>query len=259
MKDGSLQTLDKAVRPGMSGFGSRVADAEVVTGGIEVASELAAPIGKHPLKRPSCGFVEGQEDLHEEPDSVLSGIGRNDACSGVRAGRIAGCDLPDFPDTLEATDVERVEADELPGLTGLDMTSLLTGSLQFPSRALSKQSGSLCAVLLEDDKPLRSRAQSHTTQRTVDGARRQRTPLPSQLLSVEPGATGRVRQGQGQNRLFVLDRQGVGTSLASRVPLGMESISTVTLISILPAVEQRAGNPQLSARRRDIAKTFSSL
>ena len=256
MKDGALQTLDKAVRPGMSRFGSGVADAEVVAGGIEVAFELTAPIGKHPLKRPSGGFIEGQEDLHEEPDSMLSGIGRDDTCCGVRTGRIAGCYLPDFPDPLEATDVERVEADEL---TGLDMTSLLTGSLQFAASALSKQSGSLCAVLLEDDKPLRSRAQSHTTQCTVDGARRQRTLLPSQLLSVEPEATGRVRQGQGQNRLFVLDRQVVGTSLTSRLPLGMESISTVTLISILPAVEQRAGNPQLSARRRDIAKTFRSL
>ena len=254
MKDGALQTFDKAVRPGMSRLGSGVADAEVVAGGIEVAFEFTAPVGKHSLKRPSCGFVEGQEDVHEESNGVLSGIGRNDACGGVRTGRIAGRDLPDFPDPLEAADVERVEADELPGLTGLDMASLPTGSLQFAPGALSKQSGALCAVLFEDDKSLRSCAQSHTTQRTVDGAGRQMTSLSSQLLSIEPGATGRIRQGQGQDRLFVLDRQVVRTSLESRLSLRMESISTVALISILPAVKQRAGNPQLSTGRRDIAE-----
>ena len=65
--------------------------------------------------------------------------------------------------------------------------------------------------------------------------------------------------GAMSDRLLVLDRQAVGTPPARRSTSWVKPISTGALISILPAVEQGPGNPQLPTSCRDIAKTFSPL
>ena len=189
---------------------------------------------------------------------MVAGAGRDDTGHGVGTGRIARRDLPDLPDALEAADVERVETDELSRLAGLHVSPLPTSSLQPAACTLGEQSTALGAVTLEEKEPLMPRTQSDATQSPVDGARRQGALLLSQLQGVEPGPTRGVRQRQGQNRSFVLDRQAVGTASAPRVAFGMKPISTVLPVPISPAVEQAAGDPQFPAGCRDIAELFGS-
>lgn len=258
VKDRALQALDEAVRPGVVRLGARVSDPEVVTRRIETALEFTASVREDPLERPSGGLVERQQGVDEEAHGMVAGGGRDDTGNGVGTGRIARRDLPDLPDALEAADVERVETDELSRLAGLDVSSLPTSSLPLAARTLGEQSAALGAVTLEEKEPLMPRTQSDATQGPVDGARRQGTLLLRQLQGVEPGTTRGIRQRQGQNRSFVLDRQAVGTTSAPRVALGMKPISTVLHVPISPAVEQAAGDAQFPAGCRDIAELFGS-
>ena len=259
VKDRALQAFDEAVGPCVTGFRTCVTDTQALTGFIELSFELASPVGQDSPKRPSSGFVERQEDFHQETDGVLSGVGRNDACSRVRAGRIAGRDLPNLPHSFESADVEGVQTDELTRLVGLHMPPLATGALQFPSRALREQTCSLGTVSFQDDESLLPSSQIHASQRSIDRAGRQGSVLSSQLQRIEAGSAGGMRQCHRQNHLLVLDRQAVGTSSARRPTSRVKPIPTVALISIFPAVEQGAGNPQLPAGCRDITELSSSL
>ena len=258
VKDRALQAFDEAVGPCVTGFRTCVTDTQALTGFIKRSFELASPIGQDSLKRPISRFVERQEDLHEETDSVLSGVGRDDACSRVRAGCIAGRDLPNFPHPFESTDVEGVQTDEFTRLVGFHMPPLATGALQFPSRALREQTGSLSTVSFQDDESLLPSSQIHASQRSIDRAGRQESVLSSQLQRIEARSAGGMRQCHRQNRLLVLDRQAVGTPPARRLTSWVKPISTVALISIFPAVEQGPGNPQLPTGCRDIAELPSS-
>ena len=125
------------VSRGMARPDSRVADCQVVAGCVEDASEFAAPVSKDPLKRPSGCLVD-------------------DASQGVRAGCVAGGNLPDFIDALETADVERVDASELTRTAGLDMSLLPSSLLQLPTSAFGEQSGPAGGMLFEDECPASS-------------------------------------------------------------------------------------------------------
>jgi hypothetical protein len=260
VEDGSLKTFDEAVGPWVSGFRPRMADLQALTDGIKLTPKLATPIGEDSLKRPSCGFIKGQEDIHKETSSVLSGIGRDDACRSVRAGRITGRDLPDLAHPFESTNVEGVQTDKFTRLRGFHMPPLTTGTCQLPSRAFREQTRSPGTVLFQDHESLLSSTQRHPSQGSIDGTGRQiPVVVASKLQRVKTRPTGGVRQSHGHNRLLVLRRQTRRTSPGRPLASWVQSISTVAFIPIFPAVKQRAGNAQLAASFRDIAELFSPL
>ena len=91
---------------------------------IETALEVTASVREDPLERPSGGLVGWQQGVDEEAHGMVAGAGGDDTGHGVGTGRIAGRNLPDLPDALEAADVEGVDTDELSRLAGLDVSPL---------------------------------------------------------------------------------------------------------------------------------------
>jgi hypothetical protein len=260
VEDRSLKTFDETMGPRVPGFRARMADLQVLTDGIKLTPKLATPIGEDSLKRPSCGFVEGQEDVHKETSGVLSGIGGDDACRGIRAGRITGCDLPDLTHPFESTDVKGVQTDKLTRLLGFHVPPLTTGTCQLPSCTLCEQACPPGTVWFQDHESLLSGAQPHAWQRSIDGTGRQiSVVVANKLQRVETRPAGGVRQSHGQNRLLILHRQTGRTSPTSPLASRVQSIPTVAFKSILPAVKERAGNAQRTAGFRDIAERFSPL
>src|SRR5206468_7297461 len=120
---------------------------------------------------------------------------RTDEDLGQGEGRcgIAGGDLPDDSDALERSDVEAVEADELPRRLRLDMTSRRDRArfLELLARALGQQAGALGAVGFESAETLISGGQSQPSQGSIGRAGSDADPAQRELIRELARAPGR--------------------------------------------------------------------
>jgi hypothetical protein len=178
VKNGALNTLDEAVRKGVPGLCTGVSDPEIPTRSIELALELAASIRENSPKGPTGSFEIHVNLTKELGGDESPGIAQEDLRPGEGRGRIAGGDLPDFADALEAADVKAVEPDQLAGLLGLDMGTggRGTGFLKHSLCSLGEEASLRGTMLLEQPEALATGPESVASQGSVDRARSDMDP-----------------------------------------------------------------------------------
>jgi len=93
-EDRLLQALHEAIRPRVAGFDAGVANTQLRAGGGELGMELTAAVRQDPPHRPAGARDRRHQDVAEEPSHRGGGQLLQDASYAVRAGRIAGGDLP---------------------------------------------------------------------------------------------------------------------------------------------------------------------
>jgi len=256
----ALDALDEAVRERMPGSSLRFPNTQFSTNCDEVALELAAAVGEDALQGPSCSF-EIRMDLPEEFGGDRgSWIAQEDLRPGVRRGRVASRDLPDFADTLEFADVEAVEADQLSRFVGLDMctggcrTSLLERALG----SLGEESCPCRAVLFQDSETLAARAQPVSFQGAVDRARRDMEAPQRQLIGDPLGSPSRLGERFGDDPSL---ERSVECGRPAQPPaemLGVEAIGSILPVPIPKLVVERASHACLSAGATHVAEFFGS-
>jgi hypothetical protein len=94
---------------------------QLVTHPVELPSELAPAIGQHALESPASFGQRHHDHLLQERGGLTGVAHRHDFRQRVRTRRIARRDLPQLPDSLQLADVERVDADKLSRLVGLNV------------------------------------------------------------------------------------------------------------------------------------------
>lgn len=170
VEDRPLQPFDEAVRQGMSWLGSGVAHVQPATCHVELAFELIASVGQHPLWPPPPIGRSRRHHLPEEGCGFGGVAHCNHLGQRVRTGSIADGCLPRVACSLQLPDLERVNAHKLIGLLRLHVTS--PRSSQAAAGSLGQQAGARCAVPLERQQPLHASTETDTTQSSPDGGRR---------------------------------------------------------------------------------------
>src|SRR5438046_118215 len=258
-----LKALDEPVGPGVPRLDPRVADAEGGAGRGELRLELTATIRQHPPQRPARPLDRRHQHVAEK---VSDGRGRQrgqDPGQAVRAGRIAGGDLPDFADPLELANVERVEAEQLGRLRSLDVprTAVAQPPQGLPG-PLGQQARPRGAVVLEHQKSLAARRQAVPAQQPLHRAGGDAQPPEPLGVRGQPRRTPR-RFGDRDSQQLALDRR---RELRRWPRAGFEAprvqaVHAVAAQAVLPAIEERARDPRLPTRRADtdLARTTHDL
>lgn len=265
-QDRALQALDEAIGPVMARLGAGMADVALGAGLVEGSPVFVALIGQDALQRPA-GCLESRQHTPGDtvPVSFREEAGRRcgrelqaDLGHRKRAGGIAGGVLPDLPHPLELADVERVQADQLPGLACLNVRPLAPLSRgQLAPGALGQEPHRLGAVRFEHCEAFPAGLKPYPPQQAVDraGCHCQATVLrPAQLVGQLGRPPGRPRQGQGENRPFCLEAEHRWPPSARALPTRVQPVPTVHHVPLPPSVEQSAGDAELPAGLADVAE-----
>src|SRR5215813_9206431 len=209
-EDRLLQTLDEAIRPGVTGPNPSVANPKRLAGGIELGLELTAAIGQHALHRPAGSADSWDQDVAEKLGHGPGRQLRQDPRHAVRTRRVAGGDLPHFADALELADVERVETEEVRRVRRLDVATVAVACPPQPLlRALRQQPRLGGAAMLEDQQSLTPSGETMATQQPLQRAgRHAQAPQPLSIGRQSRRSPRRFGDRDGQES--ALGRGGTG-------------------------------------------------
>src|SRR5262245_44780678 len=255
VQDRALQALHEAVGPRMARLRARVPNAQGYAGIVEGRLELRAAIGKYPLQGPARPPIDRPQYVAQEGRGGLGRERRQQPGPPVRAGDVAGGDLPDFADPLQLADVERVDRHQLAGLLGLDVTPPTPGAGKLRAGPLGQQPAGARAVLLQQPEAVAAPAQLRAPENALHRTRRQRhAHLPAQVTAQPATPPGRPGQGQPEHQPCDVggdQRRAAGPRLPAA---GMQPVGAVALETRSPAVEQRPRDPGLLADGPNVAQ-----
>src|SRR6266851_1004048 len=256
LQDGDLQSLHEAISPGMARLRARVAQTELAAGRIERAMEFGSPIGQHAAQPPAGATIVRPEDRPQEVRRGLGRVGRQQPGHAVGAGSIARRDLPDLAHALELPNIEGVQTHQLARLAGLDVARVpMPRAPELLPGPLGQQPRGLQSVMLEDRQALPSGSQAGPPQRPLHRTGgHAHLPASTHVAGNPAGAPRRGAHGHAQPQAFRFRGQLHWATGPRPMSTGMDAVLAIAFQSLLPAVEQRAGDPRLPARLTDIAQ-----
>src|SRR5438445_1900111 len=112
-QDCALQPFDEAIGPRMPRFGAPMLDPQLATGQQEAPIELRPAIGQDGAHRMARPLVARHDVAPQKRRDRHLGHPWHERGDRVRAGRIAGRELPDLAHALELPYVEGIQADQI--------------------------------------------------------------------------------------------------------------------------------------------------